>query len=101
LGWVSAKHAVNAEIRLYDRLFETEDLNGIKDDFRNHLNPDSLKVLNNAKLESSLSIAKPGDQFQFERQGYFIADNDSTQDQLVFNRTITLRDSWGKIQQKK
>ncbi|MDA0196462.1 MAG: glutamine--tRNA ligase/YqeY domain fusion protein [Bacteroidetes bacterium] len=100
LGWVSAQHAVDAEIRLYDRLFLTEDLNDIEDDFRNHLNPDSLKVLNNAKLEPSLSIAKPGDQFQFERQGYFIADNDSTSNQLVFNRTVTLRDSWGKIQQK-
>lgn len=96
LGWVSVEHAVDAEIRLYDRLFKTENLNTIEDDFLNHLNPDSLEVIENAKLEASLASAQPGDQFQFERQGYFIVDQDSTDDKLVFNRTVTLRDNWNK-----
>ena len=96
LGWVSAKHAVRAELRLYDRLFSTENLNDIEDDFTNHLNPDSLQVVKSAMLEPSLKHAKPGDQFQFERQGYFIVDPDSTDSNLVFNRTVTLRDNWAK-----
>jgi len=96
LGWVSVEHAVDAEIRLYDRLFMTENLNTIEDDFLNHLNPDSLQVIENAKLEASLASAQPGDQFQFERQGYFIVDKDSSSDKLVFNRTVTLRDNWSK-----
>jgi glutaminyl-tRNA synthetase len=96
LGWVSVAHAVDAEIRLYDRLFRTENLNTIEDDYLNHLNPNSLEVIEHAKLEASLAHAKPGDQFQFERQGYFIVDKDSTSNKLVFNRTVTLRDNWGK-----
>ena len=96
LGWVAAPYAIPAEIRLYDRLFVTENLNEIPDDFKNHLNPDSLKVIPNALLEPSLKEVKPGDQFQFERQGYFIADKDATPEHLVFNRTVTLRDHWGK-----
>lgn len=96
LGWVSVEHAVDAEIRLYDRLFKTENLNTIEDDFLNHLNPDSLEVIENAKLEASLASAEAGDQFQFERQGYFIVDQDSTAEKLVFNRTVTLRDNWNK-----
>ncbi|WP_305982668.1 glutamine--tRNA ligase/YqeY domain fusion protein [Roseivirga thermotolerans] len=96
LGWVSVAHAVDAEIRLYDRLFRTENLNTIEDDYLNHLNPNSLEVIEHAKLEASLAHAKPGDQFQFERQGYFIVDNDSSSNKLVFNRTVTLRDNWGK-----
>ncbi|WPZ08990.1 glutamine--tRNA ligase/YqeY domain fusion protein [Roseivirga spongicola] len=96
LGWVSAKHAVEAEIRLYDRLFKTENLNTIDDDFINHLNPDSLTIVPNALVEPSLKDAKAGDQFQFERQGYFIVDKESTDDKLVFNRTVTLRDNWSK-----
>ncbi|MFT7160313.1 MAG: glutaminyl-tRNA synthetase [Bacteroidia bacterium] len=95
LGWVSAKHAIDAEVRLYDRLFVTENLNTIDDDFKNHLNENSLK-LNNAKLEPSLKTAKVNDQVQFERQGYFIVDKDSTNDNLIFNRTVTLRDNWAK-----
>jgi glutaminyl-tRNA synthetase len=87
---------VEAEVRLYDRLFKTENLNSIEDDFMNHLNPDSLQVIDGALLEPSLKNAKPGDQFQFERQGYFIVDQDTTEDQLVFNRTVTLRDNWKK-----
>ncbi|MCO6358050.1 glutamine--tRNA ligase/YqeY domain fusion protein [Roseivirga pacifica] len=96
LGWVSAKHAVEAEIRLYDRLFKTENLNTIDDDFINHLNPDSLTIVPNALVEPSLKDAKAGEQFQFERQGYFIVDKESTDDKLVFNRTVTLRDNWSK-----
>jgi glutaminyl-tRNA synthetase len=96
LGWVSAKHAVEAEIRLYDRLFKTENLNTIDDDFINHLNPDSLTIVPNALVEPSLKDAKAGNQFQFERQGYFIVDKESTDGKLVFNRTVTLRDNWSK-----
>ena len=96
LGWVSAAHAVKAEVRLYDRLFKTENLNSIEDDFMNHLNPDSLQIIEGAMMEPSLEKAKPGDQFQFERQGYFIVDQDSQAGQLVFNRTVTLRDNWKK-----
>jgi len=96
LGWVSADHAVSAEIRLYDRLFKTENLNTIDDDLLNHINPDSLATNNKVLLESSLATAKAGDSFQFERQGYFIVDKDSTDDRLIFNRTVTLRDNWKK-----
>ncbi len=96
LGWVSANHAVNAEVRMYDRLFKTENLNTIDDDFINHLNPDSLQINQKVLLEPSLKDAKAGDRFQFERQGYFIVDQDSTEDHLIFNRTVTLRDNWKK-----
>lgn len=96
LGWVSAEHAYEAEVRLYDRLFLTENMNTIDDDFVNHLNPDSLTVIPKALLEPSLKTAKPGDQFQFERLGYFIVDKDSTDENKVFNRTVTLRDNWAK-----
>ncbi len=101
LGWVSADHAVkDAEIRLYDRLFLTENLGSIDDDFKNHLNPDSLTISKKAVLEPSLANAKVGDIFQFERIGYFRVDEDTTSDQLVFNRTITLRDNWAKQEGK-
>lgn len=95
LGWVSAKHAIPAEVKLYDRLFVTENLNTIEDDFKNHLNPDSLEI-KNAMLEPSMTEARPGDQVQFERQGYFIADKESTTEKLIFNRTVTLRDNWAR-----
>lgn len=100
LGWVSAPHAVEAEIRLYDRLFKTENLNSIEDDFKNHLNPDSLEINTEAKLESTLADATVGDIFQFERIGYFRVDEDSQNGKLVFNRTITLRDNWTKMEKK-
>lgn len=97
LHWVSIDHAINAEVRLYDRLFMDEDPAGHKDkDFKEFLNPDSLKVLNNCKLEPSLKSAKAGDKFQFQRLGYFCVDPDSTDKNLVFNRTVPLRDSWSK-----
>lgn len=98
LGWVSAKYGIGAEIRLYDRLFQTENLNDIDDDFKNHLNPDSLTINREAILEEALKSAKVGDLVQFERVGYFRVDEDSTPDNLVFNRTITLRDNWAKSQ---
>ncbi|KYG73201.1 glutamine--tRNA ligase/YqeY domain fusion protein [Roseivirga echinicomitans] len=96
LGWVSIAHAVPATLRLYDRLFSTENLNSIDDDFLNHINPDSLTVVENAMLEPSIKEAQAGDIFQFERQGYFVVDRDSTPEKKVFNRTITLRDNWAK-----
>jgi len=96
LGWVSVAHAIDAEVRLYDRLFKTENLNAIDDDFKNHLNPESLTIMENAKMEPSVKEMKAGDQFQLERQGYFIIDKDSKSDKPMINRTVTLRDSWAK-----
>ncbi|MBP5688223.1 MAG: glutamine--tRNA ligase/YqeY domain fusion protein [Muribaculaceae bacterium] len=102
LHWVSARHCKDAEVRLYDRLFAVENPSAESEkDFRELLNPDSLKVVTNAKVEPYLAeIAKPEDKFQFQRIGYFCVDLDSTPDHLVFNRTITLKDSWAKAQKK-
>ncbi|MBR6490289.1 MAG: glutamine--tRNA ligase/YqeY domain fusion protein [Muribaculaceae bacterium] len=102
LHWVSARHAVDAEVRLYDRLFAVENPSAESEkDFRELLNPDSLKVVTNAKVEPYLAqIAKPEDKFQFQRIGYFCVDLDSTPEHLIFNRTITLKDSWAKAQKK-
>jgi len=98
LHWVSAPHAVDAEVRLYDRLFSHEDPAGQKDDdYRNFLNPDSLKILQGCKVEPSLGSAKPLDRFQFQRLGYFCVDYDSAEGKLVFNRTVSLKDTWAKI----
>jgi glutaminyl-tRNA synthetase len=98
LHWVSAGHALDAEVRLYDRLFNHEDPAGQKDqDYRNFLNPESLKILKNCKVEPSLRTAKPLDKFQFQRLGYFCVDYDSTHDNLIFNRTVGLKDTWAKI----
>jgi len=97
LHWVSASHSFDAEIRLYDRLFKDEDPASEMDrGFEEILNPDSLKILENCKLEPSLKDAKEGDKFQFQRLGYFCVDKDSTSEKMVFNRTVPLRDSWGK-----
>ena len=101
LHWVSAAHALDAELRLYDHLFTRwnpdEDADGA--DWLSFLNPESLVVIGDAKLEPSLKDAAPGSRYQFERQGYFCADTeDSTPDRLVFNRTATLRDSWARAQ---
>ena len=98
LHWVSAPHAVDAEVRLYDRLFDHEDPAGQKEeDYRKFLNPGSLKILRGCKLEPSLASAKPLDKFQFQRLGYFCVDYDSTEKNLVFNRTVSLRDTWAKV----
>ena len=88
--------AVHAEVRLYDRLFLTENLNKISDDFKNHLNPNSLQTNTNVVVEPSVRTASVGNQFQFERIGYFRVDEDSTAERIIFNRTITLKDTWGK-----
>jgi glutaminyl-tRNA synthetase len=101
IHWVSAGHAVNAEVRLYDRLFAVENPAAVKDgDFLAHLNPDSLQVLADCKVEPSLAAAVPGSRFQFERQGYFCLDAASGSERPVFNRIVTLRDSWAKIREK-
>jgi len=102
LHWVSAPHAVEAEIRLYDRLFKTINPLDVKEgeDFKKNLNPDSLKILHSCKLEPSVSNSKPGDRFQFLRKGYFCVDSDSKKDKLVFNQTVPLRDTWAKILKK-
>jgi glutaminyl-tRNA synthetase len=98
LHWVSAPHAVDAEVRLYDRLFDHEDPAGQKDDdYRSFLNPDSLKILTGCKVEPSLVSSKPLDKFQFQRLGYFCVDYDSAPDGLVFNRTVGLKDTWAKV----
>jgi glutaminyl-tRNA synthetase len=102
MHWVSARHAINSEIRLYDKLFTKPDPSDVEEgqDVLSNLNPDSLEVLADAKLEPSLAAAKPGDQFQFERVGYFCFDPDSTPTNLVFNRTLPLKDTWAKIEKK-
>ncbi|WP_435624027.1 glutamine--tRNA ligase/YqeY domain fusion protein [Flagellimonas sp.] len=100
LHWVSISHAFEAEVRLYDRLFTDATPDGHKDkDFMDFVNPDSLEKVT-GYLEPSLKNAKPGDRFQFQRLGYFNVDLDSTSENLVFNRTVTLRDTWAKIEQK-
>ncbi|GAA0872733.1 glutamine--tRNA ligase/YqeY domain fusion protein [Gangjinia marincola] len=96
LHWVSIRHALKTEVRLYDRLFSHEAPDSDKDkDFTEFLNPESLQVIT-AYAEPSLSAAKPGERVQFQRKGYFCVDQDSTEDLIVFNRTVTLRDSWVK-----
>lgn len=101
LHWVSAKHAIKSEVRLYDRLFTVENPQANKEkDFKGFINEDSLKVVDNAMLEPHLNNAKKGEQFQFERMGYFCVDKDSSTEKLIFNRTVTLRDSWAKIKGK-
>jgi glutaminyl-tRNA synthetase len=102
LHWVSAEHAVDAEVRLYDRLFVNADPLDVPDggDVMDNLNPESLVVLNGCKLEPALARARAGERFQFERKGYFCADDDSRPGALVFNRTVTLRDTWAKVAAK-
>ena len=97
LHWVSAPDAIEAEVRLYDRLFKDPDPAGHKDvDFKEFLNENSLKVLTGCKLEPSLKEAKEGDRFQFQRLGYFCVDKDSKPGARVFNRTVGLKDTWAK-----
>ena len=100
LSWLSAAHSLDVEIRLYDRLFVEEDVMGAGGDFKDHLNDKSLEILNGSKVEESLKDSKPGDRYQFERLGYFVVDQDSTAGNLVFNRTVTLRDTWEKIKKQ-
>lgn len=101
LHWVSLPHAISAEIRLYDRLFNVEDPSAEKDvDFRELLNPDSLTIIPQAFLEPGLKNSSPGERFQFMRKGYFVVDADSKKDHLIFNRTVTLKDTWAKVKKK-
>ena len=100
IHWVSATHAIEAEVRLYDRLFTHENPDGNKEiDFKEYINPDSLQIIT-AFVEPSLQTAMPEDKLQFQRIGYFAVDKDSTADKLVFNKTVGLRDTWAKLEQK-
>jgi glutaminyl-tRNA synthetase len=103
IHWVSAKYGIPAEVRLYDRLFKHPNPDGDRSvsSFLEHLNPDSLLVLSNSVVEPSLAQAQPEQRYQFEREGYFCVDaKDSTPERLVFNRTVTLRDSWAKLEKQ-
>jgi glutaminyl-tRNA synthetase len=103
IHWVSAGHSLEAQVRLYDRLFTVKNPSGENEsgDFTAFLNPNSLKSLTSCLVEPSLAEAGPGDRYQFERLGYFCVDSrDSSAEKLVFNRTVTLRDTWAKILQK-
>src|SRR5208282_2840804 len=102
IHWVSAAHAIQAEIRIYDKLFTKPDPGDLEEgeSFLDYLNPNSLEVLLDAQLEPSLATAKPGDRVQFERVGYFCTDLDSCPGRLVFNRTLPLKDTWAKIEKK-
>ena len=99
IHWVSAAHAITAEVRLYDRLFNVENPSDESKtgDFTENLNPESMIVLDNAKIESTMNNLKTGDSFQFMRQGYFCVDSDSTEERPVFNRAVGLKDSWAKL----
>jgi glutaminyl-tRNA synthetase len=102
IHWVSAAHAIDAEVRLYDNLFSNPDPGDVPEgkDFTANLNPNSLEVVSQARLEPSLQSSKAGDRFQFERLGYFCVDPDSTTEKLVFNRTVALKDTWAKVEKK-
>lgn len=101
IHWVSAAHAINAEVRIYENLFLSENPNDAPSgNFVDNINPDSLKILSDCKLEPSLKDVGVGDKFQFERLGYFCVDEDSTSNKLVFNRTVTLKDTWAKVSKK-
>ncbi|MFZ0337459.1 MAG: glutamine--tRNA ligase/YqeY domain fusion protein [Terracidiphilus sp.] len=102
MHWVSAAHAISAEVRLYDKLFLKPDPYDLEEgqDVLDNLNPNSLEIVNGAMLEPSLASAKPGDRFQFERVGYFCVDPDSSETRKIFNRTLPLKDTWAKIEKK-
>ena len=96
INWVEVNSCVNAEVRLYDRLFNEENPASYEGDFHDLLNPESLKVVNNCKVEAWLKNVKPLDKFQFQKVGYFCVDKDSTPEHIVFNRTVSLKDNWAK-----
>jgi glutaminyl-tRNA synthetase len=101
MHWISAEKAETAEVRLYDRLFQVEDPSSEEGDFKSYMNPNSLEIIEEAKIEPSLLEAQPGEQFQFIRKGYFTLDNKlSAGGKLVFNRTVTLKDAWSKESKK-
>ena len=100
LHWVSVPHALEADVRLYERLFTKEFPDEVDEggDWRDNLNPDSVRTLTGCKVEPSLAGAMPGERYQFERKGYFCVDRVSSEERPVFNRTVSLRDTWAKIQ---
>jgi len=100
LHWVSVKHAVNCELRLYDRLFKVENPSNEEGDFKDYINPGSLRVITSAYAEPSLAKAKFDERYQFLRKGYFCLDKDSSEEKLIFNRTVTLKDSWKPVLSK-
>jgi glutaminyl-tRNA synthetase len=102
MHWVSASHAIDAEVRIYDKLFTKEDPNEVApgQEFTANLDPNSLEVIAQAKLEPSLANAPIGSRFQFERLGYFCVDEDSRPRRLVFNRTVALKDTWAKVEKR-
>ncbi len=102
IHWVSANHAVDAEVRIYENLFSKENPNQTEEgqDFTANLNPNSLEVIAHAKVEPSLASATTGGRYQFERLGYFCVDSDSRPGKPVFNRTVALKDAWAKIEKK-
>jgi glutaminyl-tRNA synthetase len=102
IHWVSAEKSANAEVRLYDHLFKTPDPEDVPEgaDWRTNLNPNSLELIDDARVEPSLTAAQPGERFQFERLGYFTVDKDSAPQKLVFTRTVTLKDTWAKEEKK-
>ena len=102
IHWVSAQHALDAEVRIYENLFTKANLAQVEEgkDVLDYLNPNALEVIPHAKLEPSLAKATPGSRYQFERLGYFCSDPDSKPGALVFNRTVALKDSWAKVEKK-
>jgi glutaminyl-tRNA synthetase len=102
MHWVSAAQAIDAQVRLYDKLFSTPDPNQTEEgkDFTSNLNPNSLEVLTGCKLEPALAKAPVGSRYQFERLGYFCVDRDSSPGKLVFNRSVALKDTWAKVEKK-
>jgi glutaminyl-tRNA synthetase len=96
LHWVSIAHAITAEVRLYDRLFKVEDPSSEEGDFKDYINPDSLQVIEKVYAEPSLKNANINERYQFLRKGYFALDKNSTSEKLIFNRTVTLKDTWAK-----
>lgn len=100
IHWVSVKHAKTAEVRMYDRLFRVEDPSSEEGNFKDYINPESMVVLDRVYIEPALADAKQGERYQFMRKGYFCVDKDSSGEQLIFNRTVTLKDAWAKEQKK-
>ncbi len=100
IHWVSVAHAAQVEVRMYDRLFRVEDPSSEEGDFKDYINPLSMSLLEQVYVEPGLATAKAGEQFQFMRKGYFCVDRDSSSDRLIFNRTVTLKDTWAKEKKK-
>ena len=100
IHWISVAHAATAEVRLYDRLFKAEDPSNEEGDFKDYINPDSLQVLPNVFIEPALVKVNKEERYQFLRKGYFYLDENSTADKLVFNRTVSLKDTWAKESKK-